>query len=333
MKIFKNYHIKLLSILSALLLWFFVVGVENYVYFFPNELPVRVLNLGQNVSVANELLPIKVRYRSPDGLVNINSNEVDLYVDAEGLGEGEYSLPVEFINKNPKVDIIAVVPADLVLKLEAVETKEIGVVAEVVGDPDDEYELKNTDVDTARVTINGAASAIEALTELPIRIALDGTETADFSRKVTLEAPPDWNLNGKTVTFDPEVVLVDIEIRKKKVTDDSTDDSDILSDGSDDLGNQPVEEGNLRKNLMVQIVPEDSLRLAIKEIVPQNILLTVEGSDEEISTLNGDSINLLLTNASVKDGQYQVSLDDLILPPGSSLKIIRFSPEKVSIRF
>ncbi|MCC6643676.1 hypothetical protein IT411_02915, partial [Candidatus Peregrinibacteria bacterium] len=64
MNVFKNIQIKLLAVVSALLLWLFVVGVENYVYVLPTEVGVKVANLSQNVSVATELSKVKVRYRS-----------------------------------------------------------------------------------------------------------------------------------------------------------------------------------------------------------------------------------------------------------------------------
>lgn len=331
MKILKNYHIKLLSIFSALLLWLFVVGVENYVSVLPDALPIKVLNLGQNVSVASEISTVKVKYKTNNGTAHVNASEIELFVDAQGLIEGNHDVRVQFTNKNPNLRVVALDPSTVSLKLEAMTTKEIDLKVDVRGESDNEFELKEATLDTEKVIISGAASAIDSIESLPITVTLDGTETADFSRKVTLQALEEWTVAGDAISFDPEVVMLDIQIRKKKVADDSNDD-DSASSNSDPI-NQPVEEGNIRKNFMVEIVPEDSLRLAAKELLPQNILLTVEGTEDEIDSLDSGSIKLLLTSSAVKDGQYAVSTGDLIFPAGSKLKIIKYSPDKIAIKF
>ena len=116
MGILKNIQIKLLAVVSALLLWLFVVGVENYVYLMPTDLTVKVINLGPNVSIANELSKVKIRYKSQDNAgANINVNEFELFVDADKLVDGNYNLDVNYISKNPKISVVAVEPAQIVL--------------------------------------------------------------------------------------------------------------------------------------------------------------------------------------------------------------------------
>lgn len=331
MNILKNHHIKLLSVFSALVLWLFVVGVENYVSVLPDPLSVKVVNLGQNVSVANDLPYVRVKYKTNNNTAHVNAAEIELFVDAQGLIEGNHAIPVQFTNKNPNLRVVALDPPIVDLKLEAMTTKEIGLKTDIRGEPDEDFEVRDSNLDIERVTISGAASAIDAVETLPITVTLDGTETADFSRKVTLQALAEWEVAGDAISFDPEVVMLDIQIRKKKVAEDDRDNSPEIS--AVNPSDQPVAEGNVRKNFMVEIVPEDSLRLAVKELLPQNILLTVEGTEEEIASVNSGSIKLLLTSPSVKDGQYVVSTDDLIFPNGIELKIIKLSPDKVSVKF
>ncbi len=332
MNIFKNLHLKLLAVISAVILWMFVVGVENYVYVFPGNLPVKIINMGKNVSVASEIEGVKILYKTPSGSITANSNDFDLFLDAEGLGEGEYTLPVGFTTKNVKLAIVAVEPAKLKLKLEAITSRYITLESEITGAPAKDYEIKSLKIDTETVNISGAASAISELQNLPIKITLDGTETADFSRKITLEAPAEWSLSGKTVSFDPPVIQADIEIRKKNNTTDtnaSGTDSGTVVDGTD----TPVESGKERKTLMVEAKTADDLSSSVKELLPKNILVTVEGIPEVLATLDSNSLKLLIKTSSLQKGIYVVNSGDIVLPAGTDLKIISFSPEKVLVKF
>lgn len=335
MNLLKNIPIKILSVISALLLWFFVVGVENYVHVFPQEVPIKVINLGQNVSIANEINSAKVRYKGEAGPGSVlAATEFDLYIDAAGLAEGNHQAPVRYISKNPRVVVVAVEPSVIDLQLEAITSKDISLKAQTVGSPAKDYEIKNVKLDLEKVKLSGAAKAIADIKELNLKITLDGSETADFSRKITLEAPVEWKLSGKTVSFDPAVVQVEIEIRKivKPVVDESSDlvESDVSVGDSSSV---PVTAGMERKTLMAEVIFDDELKSAVKEVVPANILVTVEGKAEEIALLSNSSIKLEVRNSEVVNGSYKVSTGDVILPPDLELKVIELSPAKISLKF
>lgn len=333
MNILKNIHLKLLAFFAALLLWLFVVGVENYVFTSPIEMSVKVLNLGQNVSLANEMFKVKVKYKSTIGSININPNELELFINAQGLADGVHNLPVEYTNKNPKFTVVAIEPSRLDLKLEAITSKDIVLHVEILGSPAKDYEIKDSQITTEKVKISGASSAIAEINELQVKVSLDGSENADFSRKVTLEPPADWKLTEESVSFDPATVQVDIEIRKKRFVTEVVEtpiNGTLNTLGSE---NTPVAEGRARKTVMVQIVPADDLRTSIKDMVPQNILVTVEATPDDLTGLNNSTIKLVMNSSEVQNGSYAVSIKDLVMPEGKDLKVISVSPAKVNVRF
>ena len=328
MNIFKNIQIKFLAVVSALLLWIFVVGVENYVYLFPTELPVKIINLGQNVSVANELSKVKVRYKASDNTgANVNSNEFELFLDAQNLNEGNYSLEVNFISKNPKITIVYVDPPRLELNLEGITSKEIKLRNTVSGSPAKGYDLKAVKLTQETIKISGAASVLAKITELPIKLSLDGSENADFSRKITPEAPAEWNLSGKTISFDPPVIQANIEVRKSLKVDNIVD--TLTTDTS-----PVVDSLNLKKKtLMAEILKDSQNNLSINELLPENILVTVEGEESEIAKLTNDTIKLMLNTSKISKGYYTVESGDIQIPEGVIVKIVEFSPAKVLVKF
>lgn len=334
MNIFKNLQIKILAVVSALLLWLFVVGVENYVYLYPTDLTVKVMNLGQNVSVANELVKAKVRYKSVDENAGntLNANEIELFVDAQDLNSGEHILDIAYISKDPKITIVSVEPAHLSLNLEAITSKEIKLKSSVSGSPAKEYEMKELKLSKETIKVSGAASVLANITELPIKITLDGTETADFSRKITAEAPADWNLSGKTISFDPAVIQADIQVRKIPKAAEPI--NVINGSSTTDTPVTPADTISLKKKtLMAAIVPDADIKTSVIELLPENILVTVEGEQGEIDKLKSDSIKLNLRSSSISKGSYVVKTGDIEVADGIDVKVVEFSPAKVTVKF
>lgn len=333
MKIFNNISLKLLSILAALLLWVFVVGVENYVFALPIEQIVRVNNLGQNVSVANELEKVKIKYKASDSSSPAPSAaEFELSVDASDLSEGQHLLPINFLSKNPKVTIVAVEPASLNLVLEANTSKEISLKQEIKGSPDKDYEVKEIKLDTSKVKVLGAASVVGKLNELNLKISLDGSENADFNRKITLEAPMEWNLKGKTISFDPPTVQAEIKIRKKKVEQPADNTSGIETTDSN-TGSTSTDDILARKTVMAQIVLEGENISGVKETLPQNLLVTIQADDATAALVNNETIKLILNLNQVVKGSYSVKSTDLRWDNTLDLKLVEFSPEKILVKY
>lgn len=333
MKIFNNLSLKLLSVAAALLLWIFVVGVENYVFALPIEQTVRVNNLGQNVSVANELEKVKIKYKASDSSSPAPSAaEFELSVDASDLSEGQHLLPINFLSKNPKVTIVAVEPASLNLVLEANTSKEIILKQEVKGSPDKDYEVKEVKLNMSKVKVQGAASVVGKLNELNLKINLDGTENADFNRKITLEAPTEWNLKGKTISFEPQTVQAEIKIRKKKIEEPSENVSSNTNT-SGNTGTATVDEVLARKTVMAQIVLQGENISGVKETLPQNLLVTIQADEATAALVNNETIKLLLDLNQVVRGSYNVKSADLKWDNALNLKLVEFSPDKILVKY
>jgi YbbR domain-containing protein len=331
MKILNNLSIKLLSVLAALLLWVFVVGVENYVFALPIEQTVKVNNLGQNVSVANEINKVKIKYKTADSSSPVpTAAEFELYVDAGNLNEGQHLLPINFLSKNPKITIVAVEPANLELLLEANSSKEIPVKNQVNGLPAKDYELKEIKLDVSKIKVSGASSVVNKLTDLNLKINLDGSENADFSRKIALEAPAEWNLKGKTINFEPATVQADIKIRKKPAAEIEI---PVINNGDNTENDNDTDVKVTRKTVMAQINAGGENVSSVKEILPQNLLVTVEGDESINNLVNNNTIKLNFDLSSVVKGSYTVKESDLSWDNSINLKIVEFSPEKILVKY
>lgn len=333
MRIFNNISLKLLSVLAALLLWVFVVGVENYVFALPIEQIVRVSNLGQNVSVANELEKVKIKYKATDSSSPAPSAaEFELSVDASDLSEGQHLLPINFLSKNPKITIVAVEPASLNLVLEANTSKEINLKHEIKGSPDKDYEVREVKLDAAKVKVLGAASVVGKLNELNLKISLDGSENADFNRKITLEAPTEWNLKGKTISFDPPTVQAEIKIRRKKI-EQPVDNTSSTTTIDHNTGSTSDNDFLSSKTVMAEIVLQGENISGVKETLPQNLLVTIQADAATLPLVNNETIKLILDLNKVVKSSYSVKSTDLSWDNTLDLKLVEFSPDKILVKY
>ncbi len=207
----KNWELKILALLSAIVLWVFVVGIENNSYRFPEELEIHAVNVPKDMSVSNDLGKAKIRIRADQDMIkNLTKADFDLSVDLKNAHEGSQDVPLSATSKNDKVTIPKVEPSTVHVVLEPVTQKDLQVKAVTSGNPAKGYSVKNI-VTPQTVTVSGGKSLLNSLTSINAEIKLDGTESTNFKENVTLKLPD--NISSlKNVTIAPEQAMVEVTI-------------------------------------------------------------------------------------------------------------------------
>jgi YbbR domain-containing protein len=326
----KNWENKLLAIVAALLLWFFVAWTENNVYTVPQPFNVVVENLNAGVSLANDLNEVKLKLKagSDVNLKNLTVADFEISVDATNLNSGNFDLPVKVISKDPKVSVVEITPASIEVKLEAVESKEIEITPIAKGEVANGYELLSIESPIKKVKVTGASSQLEKVKNFDLEIALKGNENADFSKNVNLEAPAEWQIGTGNITFEPVQIRVDLEIRKVE----NPDEIDENPDNTDE--NPPVEADLVKKTIMVEVLGTDNWTNKPKEVLPKNILVTLEGEAEEINAIVASEFKVNLNENRLEEGGVIIlTPSDISLPNGFDGEIDSFSPERILIRY
>lgn len=222
-KPFHNWQLKLLSLFSAVVLWFFVVGIENTVYLLPESVRVKAENTGKSVSLAAALPEVKIyintRGNDPK---TINKNDFEAFVDLSGLGAGGYELPVQVGSQNPQVSVLKTDPGTIKILLAPVAEKELAVVAEVKGSPARGYSVKELKTDIKKAKVTAAKNILDQIDSLKVVIALSGTETSDINQTVALEIPAPEGFSEESIRIDPGQVAVTAVIvpsKSEKIVD------------------------------------------------------------------------------------------------------------------
>jgi YbbR domain-containing protein len=209
LKPLHNWQLKLLSLLSAVVLWFFVIGIENTVYLFPENFQVKAHNLGKSVSLATALPEVKI-YVNTNGkdIKTTNKNDFEAFVDLSGLGEGSYELPVMASSQNAQVSVLKTDPDKVNVLLSPVVEKQVKIIMSATGSPASGYTVKEFTADTDTVKITAARNILDKINELNLEVPLAGSETADVTRDVIVPLPAGLNLSPENVRLEPPQVTV-----------------------------------------------------------------------------------------------------------------------------
>jgi|GEM_PF-2231563 len=208
-RLFHNWNLKLIAVSTAVILWFFVVGIENSVYLIPEPLTVKMENLGKSLSPAAPLAEVKIYVNAKGGEAKgLTKNDYSAFVDLSGLGAGYHDLPVQVAGQNAQFPVLKVDPAFIRVTLSPVGEKEVDLIVEVKGSPASGYSVKETKVDQKKIKISAANNILEKIKSLTVTVELAGTETADIKQSVSPKAPANLLIPEGGINTDPEQVTV-----------------------------------------------------------------------------------------------------------------------------
>lgn len=288
-KIFQNLPIKLISLGAAIILWIFVVGIENSVFKFTETLDISLLNLDKNVSVSSSLPPVNIFLKDDQQLIStLTKSDFTVSVDLSGLKAGEYDLPVSATAKNPSVRIVKIDPNEIRIKLAPVAEKEVKISAAVSGAPASGFAAKEFKLEFDKVKILGAQNYLDQIDEVEADLVLAGTEKDDLSQNISLSLPAKNAGLAENVKIAPAEVLINLKIipllQQKKV---------------------PVE---------LNLSGAENLEIWKKmvEVSPREIML--EGDDKAILAVT--SVKTAELDVATLVGQAGALKVDLVLPAG-----------------
>jgi YbbR domain-containing protein len=219
-RLLNNWEIKLLALGAAVVFWFFVIGIENSVYLIPDLYPVKITNIGKNLSSAASIPSVKIYVNAKgDDVKNIKPNDYEAYVDLSGLEAGNYQQPVLVMSQNSQYPVLKVVPATVPVTLAPLGEKEVPLITEVKGVPAYGYEVQEVKSDLSTIKVSAANNILEKINAITVKVELTGTETGNIKQSVTPQIHDGLNLPPESFKTDPEqvsatAVIVPVSARK-----------------------------------------------------------------------------------------------------------------------
>ncbi len=184
----ENWILKLLSLVFALVLWFFVMGERKLEVGY--TVPLELKNVPPGMMVANEVPSlVDVRLSGPRTmLMNLSPKDISISVDLADLDPGLTSFKrlEERLNIPSGVKVTRLSPSFVDVKLERIKEKVVPVRVVFNGAPAEGFGLGSIRVTPERVTVEGAESEVKDVTEvLTDPVDVDGAKES-FSLIVPL---------------------------------------------------------------------------------------------------------------------------------------------------
>lgn len=214
-KIFlEDWVMKLVALVITFALWVGVTGLSTPTTTRMSGIPLS-LRFSNNTDVTNSPIQEVDIVISGDKrkIAQINKNDLIVTFDLTDVipGDRVIQLTPESVSNLPNgVKVDEIQPNRIAIRLEAVEEKDVEVIAETEGELPDGFEIYGKTVSPQAVRVRGPASFMRSLTSVPTEPISLANRTADFTtQQVPVEVS---NANAA-----PPVVDVEFRIGERRI--------------------------------------------------------------------------------------------------------------------
>ncbi len=210
--IINNWPIKLLAIVAAIGLWVYAASVKISVAAFPNEIPVKALNLTPGYVAIFDQNTVGINISADSTTWNkLSTDSFDAYIDLNGFSVGTYQLPINVTTSIAGVSIVTKNPTKATVTIEPSVSKDLQVVAKISGVAETNKIAGDVVFDPAIVRVNGPKSVVDGIGQASAKITLTG-EGSDFSKTITVSAENQDGIEIKNIYFSPPSVTAKVKI-------------------------------------------------------------------------------------------------------------------------
>lgn len=218
----SNLTLKILSLIIAILLWFYVMNVVDPVTkrSFKN-VPVKVEGL-QNLRrrgltlMNGEDIWVNLELQGNRSFMDrVNSSNIQAYVNLEGLKRGEQSVPIHVTNYNDNVKVVSKDPMTVILTIDENITTTEEIDVKTLGQLPEGYVMGDINKSIKKAKISGPKSLTDSVHSLVAYVNIkDRKETTVLTSNLVALNSDLEKING--LTIQPSSVELEIPIYKAK---------------------------------------------------------------------------------------------------------------------
>lgn len=283
-----NLGLKIISLLFALFLWFYVTAQQTEKEGF--RVPLVLEHVPESLTVMQEVpasVEATVAGTKSDLLKLRLFTKMKAVVDCSAEKRGTVTVPLSAANLRIPGDIRLGEmrienPRSLILTFETVERRYLPVHAAFAGELGKDLTFGAPPVVVPdRVLVSGASSAMAGMTSVSTAEIALPTRPGKISRDVSV------SLAGRRAVVDPPKVLVEVTISKRAVR-------------------------TLENIVPTVLQADEDLEVAY---APKVVSITVEGPEELVKSLAPDEVSIVLNVTMRRPGSYSIR-PDVIVPQG-----------------
>ncbi len=193
--IFRNWELKLLSLVLAFVLWMSLIPEEKTFSEKTLTIPLETLNIPRDMELVEKPeATVDVTVRAPNRLIDeLSAANVfaKLNLAQATIFQQEYPLNETMISIPPGAAVVRISPNKVKLRLERAKEVLLDVVPNIIGQVKENFRVVRVDVAPPRVPVKGPESKVrenDKVTTSPINVSeLQGT--AEFDADLILPRP------------------------------------------------------------------------------------------------------------------------------------------------
>lgn len=202
-----------LALLLALAVWVVAVREDYPRGEFGEPIPVNQTGLTGDLTVFGDTLSdVRINIRAPKGRwPNLQARNFRAWVDLTGLQAGEYDVRVQVMPPDPQVQVLAVDPPAVRVRLEERKEKQVSVTANIMDAAAFGYDWQSPVITPTHVVVTGSAPAVDQVTSASVDMYLRGARSP-VERKLVVSVRNTSGDIASSVTVTPQDVSVRVPI-------------------------------------------------------------------------------------------------------------------------
>lgn len=176
----KNWQLKIVCLLLAVILWFIVIAQQNPTSEGSYTVPVVVENLDSRYIATNAPKTVYVRLSGPrNTIINIGPSDIKAYLDLSAVEEGETTVPVRLeLPAGTELKKQSLSSASLYIDVYTVQ--EFKITPRLTGRLEENISIESLKLVPEKVIVSGARRLINKVDQVVIDIPVDDKKK-DFS--------------------------------------------------------------------------------------------------------------------------------------------------------
>ena len=178
---------KVFAVLLAVLIWGYVMIIQNPLTEDTFVVPVEIENPSAKLAVSETTRQITVRVQGNSKEINsLTSHNIKAYVDFSGIIEpGEITLPI-IVELPEGITLVSQSLDTMTFIMEPVVSENFNLETRIIGEPDENFIMLDPELNPARITLSGAEAYINMVDRVFVTVDVSGISES-YNAKLSVE--------------------------------------------------------------------------------------------------------------------------------------------------
>ncbi len=165
-----NWVAKVLSLLGAILLWFFVMKEQNPIVDASYTVQVHVQNVNSKYVVENVPSEVKVHLRGPrNSMLTLDPTTLKAYVDLAEVTTGQQNVKIQLIPPSG-IAVVDMSPDNVTINVDEYTVKEMPVEVQQIGKVPDDIAVRAIATVPKVVSVSGAKHFVDSVAHVVLKV-------------------------------------------------------------------------------------------------------------------------------------------------------------------